>query len=322
MKQIFTLLLIFTFCSLFAQTTTDFESFTIEQDSFLNGSDGNGGFSDGTIFLPNDYNPMWDSWSGWAISNMTDVTTPGFMNQFSAITGGGYENSSNYATSFVSGETILNLQNDALGEIVNGLYLTNATYPYLSMQDGDQFAKKFGGATGDDPDYFLLTIKGYSGGQLTADSVDFYLADFRFTNNSEDYLVDDWTYVDLVSLGAVDSLSFTMSSSDNGTFGMNTPAYFCMDNITTSDGVVSANDIFKENLFDVYPNPTADFIFIENKEVNEFQCSIFDSYGKRIYNNTFSDVNQQIQLEHLAKGIYFVEIRSEDKRGTKRIIKL
>ncbi|MEZ4953573.1 MAG: DUF4465 domain-containing protein [Saprospiraceae bacterium] len=32
-------------------------------------------------------------------------------------------------------------------------------------------------------------------------------------------------------LGHVDSL-FTLSSSDAGVFGMNTPAYFCLDNLT------------------------------------------------------------------------------------------
>ena len=322
MKQFFTLLLTFTLFNLSAQTTSDFESFTVEQDSFLNGSDGNGGFSDGNIFLPNDYNAMWSSWSGWAISNMTDVTTPGFMNQYSAITGGGYDNSANYATSFISGASILNLQNDAVGEVVTGLYITNATYTYLSMKDGDQFAKKFGGATGDDPDYLLLTIKGFSGGQLTTDSVNFYLADYRYADNTQDYLIDAWTFVDLTTLGQVDSLSFTMASTDNGTFGMNTPAYFCMDNVITSDGVVSADDIFQEDLFEIYPNPTADFIFIENKDAQEFNCSIFDMNGKRIYNNTFSNTKEQIQLAHLAKGIYFVEIQSGEKRGTQRIIKL
>jgi hypothetical protein len=34
------------------------------------------------------------------------------------------------------------------------------TYAALSMRDGDGFAKQFGGASGDDPDYFLLTITG------------------------------------------------------------------------------------------------------------------------------------------------------------------
>jgi hypothetical protein len=41
------------------------------------------------------------------------------------------------------------MENEMAGRQVEGLYITNGTYPYLSMRDGDGFAKKFGGASGD-----------------------------------------------------------------------------------------------------------------------------------------------------------------------------
>jgi hypothetical protein len=37
-----------------------------------------------------------------------------------------------------------------------GVYVTNTTYAYNSMRDGDMFAKKFGGPTGNDPDWYKL----------------------------------------------------------------------------------------------------------------------------------------------------------------------
>ena len=52
--------------------------------------------------------------------------------------------------------------------------------------------------------------------------------DFYLAQNGE-YVVG-WTYVDLSELGEIDGLTFEMSSSDTGTYGMNTPAYFAMDN--------------------------------------------------------------------------------------------
>ena len=70
MKQIFTLLFSFTFLFSFAQTTADFENLNLTTDAFLNGDDGNGGFSSGNIFLPNTNNTTW--WHGWSISNITD----------------------------------------------------------------------------------------------------------------------------------------------------------------------------------------------------------------------------------------------------------
>jgi len=129
----------------------------------------------------------------------------------------------------------MNLSGSAVGGVVQGLYLTNSTYAYLSMLEGDGFAKKFGGASGNDPDFFKVTIRKYLNGELGTDSVEFYLADFRFANNSQDYIVNDWTYVDLTPLGNVDYLEFSLASSDIGTFGINTPTYFCVDNVTTSD---------------------------------------------------------------------------------------
>jgi hypothetical protein len=49
--------------------------------------------------------------------------------------------------------------------------------------------------------------------------------------------VSDWTYVDLSALstlGAFSTLHFALSSSDNGDFGMNTPAYFAMDSLAVT----------------------------------------------------------------------------------------
>jgi hypothetical protein len=62
--------------------------------------------------------------------------------------------------------------------------------------------------------------------------VSFLLADYTFTDNTQDYLINDWTTVSLVALSDdTRSLQFVLESSDNGPFGMNTPAYFAVDNI-------------------------------------------------------------------------------------------
>ena len=100
------------------------------------------------------------------------------------------------------------------------------------MRDGDGFAKKFGGVSGNDPDFLKLTITGFNGAAATG-SVDFFLADYRFANNAQDYIVKAWTFVDLSSLGAVTRLGFDLTSTDNGPFGMNTPGYVAIDTLTT-----------------------------------------------------------------------------------------
>jgi hypothetical protein len=54
------------------------------------------------------------------------------------------------------------------------------------------------------------------------------MADLRDADKA--YIINDWRYVDLSGLGKVSKLSFELTSTDNGDWGMNTPAYFCFDN--------------------------------------------------------------------------------------------
>lgn len=231
--------------SLFAQTTAGFENLALPIDSFWNGSDLSGSFSSGNATFQNDYNQQWGSWSGFGYSTMRDSLTAGYLNQYSAITASGY-NSSTYAIVSAYGNVRTVLTGNASGKLVSGFYVTNSTYAYLSMRDGDMFAKKFGGTSGTDPDWFKLTVTAYRNGALKQSFVDVYLADFRSADSTQDYILKNWQWVDLITLGEVDSLEFNLTSSDTGSFGMNTPAYFCLDNLITLDVVnsapVAAND--------------------------------------------------------------------------------
>jgi hypothetical protein len=76
-------------------------------------------------------------------------------------------------------------------------------------------------------DWFKVTITGYLNNVQTS-SVDYYLADFR---NGKSFISRSWNKVDVSALGKVDKVTFAFSSSDNGAFGMNTPAYVCIDDI-------------------------------------------------------------------------------------------
>lgn len=190
-------------------------------------------FQTGGATFSNLYNEDFGApyWEGFAYSNKTDTTTAGYTNDLSAYTasGGG---GNTYAVAYVGYSTVPAITYDGIVDMAGqGASITNTTYGYLSMLDGYLSAKQFGGETGNDEDWFKLTITGYLDGDAGA-SVDFYLADFRFADNGQDYIINDWTYVDFSGLGLVDELRFTLSSSDNHpTYGMNTPAYFAIDNL-------------------------------------------------------------------------------------------
>lgn len=203
---------------------------------YYEGADGAGGFTSRGAQFSNsftDFGGGFTAWDGFAYSQTTDATTPGFGNQFSAFPGGGVGGSPTYAVGFTAGSPSGGISTIQWGgeRDVLGAYFTNTTYSALAMRDGDAFAKQFGGPSGDDPDWLLLTILGRSSTGAALGSIDFYLADYRFADNQLDYILDTWSWVDLSALGSVASLDFVLTGSDVGQFGLNTPSYFALDDL-------------------------------------------------------------------------------------------
>lgn len=232
---------------------SDFDALGLAPNTYWNGSAGGPikGFASGDAFFVNSYNTGWGYWDGgFAYSNSTNVTTAGYTNDFSAITGKDYSGDGIYAPA--QSGAIIRLTGVAVNTTVTGFYLTNSTYAALSMKNGDTFGKKFGGSTGNDPDYFKLIVTGYSAGIAGSTTVEAFLADFRNSNNSNDYILKNWRWVDLRPLGNIDSVVFSMESSDVGSFGMNTPAYFVIDEFNAPlfsprSDKVGSTDISKTN---------------------------------------------------------------------------
>jgi len=207
----------------------DFEDLTLAPHSYQDGFtlSPNGTFmSGGATFNTGPY-------VGWAYSNIVDTTTASYLNQYASFSGGG-DASANYGVGFnyTPGDTTIDLPTNTAPVSIR---ITNTTYTALSMKNGDAFAKKFGGNSGNDSDYLLLTITGTNSLNQSTGSVDFYLADYRFADNSQDYIVSNWTTVDLTSLTSdTTKLSFGLVTTDVGIYGSNTPMYFAADNLTTA----------------------------------------------------------------------------------------
>ena len=168
-------------------------------------------------------------WGGFTASNRTDTTQEGLDAQYTAITASGHNGSSNYAVAYAMGMPTTVTAADGLAHTVTGCYVTNNLWAYKSMRDGDSYSAPFGGSDGTIPDFFVLHAIGKDLNDNAIDTLDFYLADYRFDNPEEDYIVDSWEWFDLSSFGEVASISFTLESSANNSWGMVTPAYFCMD---------------------------------------------------------------------------------------------
>lgn len=301
-----------------AQITVNFEDLTLPTaDTAWFGIDQSGGFTSGGVFFENSYNTQYSFWSKFVYSNDTDVTTPGSSNGHSAYAGSGANGSANYAVN--NGGNI-----DFTDEkLLHSIAITNNTYAAISMLNGDAFGKQFGspnnamgtpdGTNGED--WFKLSIIGRDKDSIVTDTVEFYLADYRFSDNLQDYIVDTWQTVNLTSLGQVRYLIFELSSSDVGGWGMNTPAYFALDNLVYSNTVGISENV--QDAVHVFPNPTSSLINVSNAQ------GVI-----RILNNTGSVVFEKecmgesiIDLSHQTSGVYFLEANSINGTSRTRIVK-
>ena len=282
------------------------------------------GFNDGLGFFPCIYDTSFGTliWNYCAYSNKTDSVTSGYLNQYSAKTGIGYGGSAKYVVAYCSNPMTyapvmnLRLTGAAVGHKVSGFYATNSTYVYNAIAQGYPSAapaRKFHSG-----DYFLLTVKGFHAGSLTPDSVNFYLANFLHTDTTLNYIVKTWDWVDCSSLGNVDSLQFTLASSDTGSFGMNTPSYFCMDNFTTNETDVAVPGVFAGDAGSrLYPNPATDVIVVDCTANSGSIIEVYNILGIPVLTASPGLGKVTLKISALPTGDYMVRTGTGVSRFTK-----
>lgn len=119
--------------------------------------------------------------------------------------------------------------NDENSHKAKGTYIVNHPWAYYDVTIGEGVARKLD----QEGDFLKLTVTGYLSGQKTG-SVDFMLAEFK---DGTLKVVTDWTWLDLSDLGEVDEVYFTVDGTDQGSWGLNTAAYFCMDRLIVEGDV-------------------------------------------------------------------------------------
>lgn len=269
----------------------DFENIQIPADSFINGSEGTTTFNYPSALFPVVWNSAGYWQAGWAASNRIDTTLEGYEHLFNARPGKGANETANY----LIGQQKSTIYTNKVR--LTSFQVSNTNYAYYSMLKGDQFAKKFGGATGNDPDFFKLKVENWNGGLVT-DTLEFFLADFRSSNNQEDYIISQWVRVEAADWSIADSIVFRLSSSDNGQFGMNTPSFFAIDEIVLAPAL-SANQPLVQ--IQVYPNPARNQLHIP-ATLNFNNWTITDLSGKQVLQGS----ETKIDVSTLERGFYLI----------------
>ncbi len=220
-----------------------------------------------SVSLRNEFTqaPFFSFWSGFAVSNVVDPTTPGFVNQYAAFPGGGASASTGatvanetYAIAFTQSDVaavddangvrrpltaaVLNLEQDS--SLVS-IDVANTTFVERFTQAGlDGVDSSFNPAPSpvsdfdanqqfDAGDFFRLTITGYAGENATGSvtgAVELDLANF-----DDGFFLDQWQTLDLGGLSPSRSLAIATTSSQVSDFAFGSfsdvPAYVAIDNI-------------------------------------------------------------------------------------------
>lgn len=138
-------------------------------------------------------------------------------------------------------------------------------------------------------------------------------------------------YKDNVAITGANTNTHTIvnaQSSDNG-------VYYCVitnptlpdltiqrANITVNvDASASTDDIEFGQKVKVYPNPTSNNFTIELKGINTVKASLYDINGREIFNKTIHQ-KEKFNISTLKAGVYLLKVIDENKKVTKRIVKM
>ena len=330
MKKIFSLFVVIGFAvNVSAQYLVNFETLNLPgANTYWRGQNAvptDSFFLAGTPFsatFPNSWDTTWGGiWSGWGFSNKNDTSSIDyFSNELASIAGGAFNDTAGkYAVAYQSWNPAMNSIKLPTPMLAGSCRITNTTIAYRSMQNGDGFAKKFGGPTGNDPDFFKIRFYGWWNGDTSLGSpVDFYLADFRDTNNANDYIIKQWTYCDLMPLGMVDSISYTLFSSDTSAFGINTPTYFCLDQLAL---VFSGVADIPTDLLQVYPVPMNMELCLNNPHSEAMPVVVRDMQGRMIYQGMLTSGKNTLDVSSWAHGAYLLQVEHQGTRYGKQLLK-
>ncbi len=142
-----------------------------------------------------------------------------------AVKGGGHNGSDNFLVGFGNAdETRDNRPTlefaDGKARTVKGCYVNSTCYILNIMRNGNAFSPALG-----DEDEVFICATGYDAAGAETGKVSFSFA-------KKDKMIDTWTAWDLSSLGEVTKIRFSISGGPENEYGMTTPTYYAIDDVT------------------------------------------------------------------------------------------
>jgi len=74
------------------------------------------------------------------------------------------------------------------------------------------------------------------------------------------------------------------------------------------DSIININSTNIENIFNIYPNPAFDRIYINNNKIFDFKIQVFDIVGECILEKELNNITNEIDICSFSKGIYIIQL--------------
>ena len=189
-----------------------------------------------------------------------------------------------------------------------GVYVNNSSSAYSYMLSANFPQNNY---------YLNIIATGYDENGAITNAVSYPLADVN-------EIVAEWKYMDLTSLGECHKVIFSLSSNDDSGWGINVPAYFCIDAFTyygEANNSALRDESTKEISVRVYPNPANEKANINIKGLNsEAQIIVSDMQGRIVWSAETFENNYELNTSNMQAGVYFIKITSENIVKTQKLI--
>lgn len=203
---------------------------------------------------------------------------------------------SSYAFDYQSCPIIFN---DGLEHEVVGIYVTNFPTSFYNCVYGNAYARPFVNG-----DKFTLTIHGVAA-DMSEKTVD---VDLIAYNDGMLQAIRGWKYIDLSSLGKVQSLYFTINSTDVGAYGVNTTTMVCLDKLMVKENTagIAENNMSANSI--TYDRATAEVVLPQS----DFAI-VYNAAGQKVMTASA----QRFSVSNLEKGLYIVKTATGSLRFVK-----
>ena len=210
-------------------------------------------------------------------------------------------------------------------ELHNNL-VTSAMFTIKYDKDGNEKWKKY---------EYGNTDKGAGGVQVATDETGaVYVAGYQYTNIGTDILVlkysangaREWEYVYNGYYKSDDyAHALEVKNGDVYITGYETGLSFIKNYVViklNQDNVPAFVETAATPPIHIYPNPASDYLSIEigNDEISTWKATFFDMAGKIVFQKLI-DSKATINIDHLPKGVYVLELNNQGNSIKKKIVK-